>query len=96
MNPLLQAKRNGVSTEPAHEYAFKVFNGRVKVYIDGYIAFCFNQIDFKGFYSYKDDTSLYGLDLYLMNENGGATTIPVYFKTKEVWLSVLQLLDRNM
>jgi hypothetical protein len=91
MNPILESKRNGVSTEPTHEYAFKVFNGRVKVYIDGYIAFCFNQIDFKGFYSYKDDTSLYGLDLYLKD-----TTIEVYFKTKQVWLDVLRLLDQNM
>ena len=41
-----------------HTYDFKVYNVRVKVYIDGYVAFTFNQIDFKGYYSYKDDTSL--------------------------------------
>jgi hypothetical protein len=40
-------------------YDFKIFNGRIKVYIDGYVAFTFNQIDFKGYYAYKDDTSLY-------------------------------------
>ncbi len=89
MNPVLSPKRNG--TDHQQEYAFKVFNGRVKVYIDGYIAFCFNQIDFKGMYAYKDDTSLYGLDLYLKD-----TTIEVYFKTKQVWLDVLRLLDQNM
>ena len=53
-------------------------------------------IDFKGYYAYKDDTSLYGLDIYLMNEKGGSTTMEVYFKTKENWLSVLRLLDENM
>ena len=79
-----------------HTYDFKVYNGRVKVYIDGYVAFTFNQIDFKGYYSYKDDTSLYGLGIYLMNEKGGATTMEVYFKTKENWLSILELLDKNM
>lgn len=31
-----------------------------------------------------------------MNEKGGATTMEVYFKTKENWLSVLELLDKNM
>jgi hypothetical protein len=40
-------------------YDFKIFNGRIKVYIDGYVAFTFNQIDFKGYYAYKDDSSLY-------------------------------------
>lgn len=77
-------------------YGFKVYNGRFKIYIDGYLAFCFNQIDFKGFYAYKDDTSLYGLDIYLMNENGGATTMEVFFKTKEVWLAILKLMDDNL
>jgi hypothetical protein len=31
-----------------HKYAFKTYNGRIKVYVDGYVMFCFNQIDFKG------------------------------------------------
>ena len=26
------------------KYDFKIYNGRIKVYIDGYVAFCFNQI----------------------------------------------------
>ena len=79
-----------------HKYELKIFNGRIKVYIDGYVAFTFNQIDFKGYYAYKDDTDLYGLDVYLMNEKGGATTMEVYFKTKENWLNILKLLDTHL
>ena len=79
-----------------HTYAFKIINGRCKVYVDGYVMFCFNQIDFKGYYSYKDDTLLYGIDVYLMNERGGATKMEIYFKTKENWLGILRLLDENL
>ncbi len=79
-----------------HKYNFKIFNGRIKVYVDGYVMFTFNQIDFKGYYAYKDDTDLYGLDIYLMNDKGGATTMEVYFKTKENWLAVLKVLDENL
>ena len=79
-----------------HTYGFKIINGRVKVYVDGYVMFTFNQIDFKGYYSYKDDTLLYGIDIYLMNEKGGATTMEIYFKTKENWLGILRLLDENL
>jgi hypothetical protein len=31
-----------------------------------------------------------------MNDKGGATTMEVYFKTKENWLAVLKLLDENL
>jgi hypothetical protein len=79
-----------------HKYSLKIYNGRIKVYIDEYVAFTFNQIDFKGYYAYKDDTDLYGLDIYLMNDKGGATTMEVYFKTKQNWLCVLKLLDENL
>ena len=79
-----------------NKYDFKILNGRCKIYVDGYVMFCFNQIDFKGYYSYKDDTSLYGIDIYLMNEQGGATTMEIYFKTKENWLGILRLLDENL
>lgn len=82
--------------QPKHRYEFCTYNGRVKVKIDGLIFFCFNQIDFKGFYAYKDDTNLYGLDIYLMNELGGKTTMEVYFKTKENWINTLKLLDENL
>jgi hypothetical protein len=78
------------------EYTFKIYNGRVKVYIDGYVMFSFNQIDFLGYYAYKDDTNLYGLDIYLLREKAGASTMEIYFKTKENWLSILKLLDENL
>ena len=77
-------------------YKFTTHNGRIKVYVDGYVMFTFNQLDFKGYYAYKDDTYLYGLDIYLMNDKGGATTMEVYFKTKNNWLQVLKLLDDNL
>lgn len=77
-------------------YKFTTHNGRIKVYVDGYVMFTFNQLDFKGYYAYKDDENLYGLDIYLMNDEGGATTMEVYFKTKETWLDILKLLDESM
>ena len=58
--------------------------------------FTFNQIDFKGYYSYKDDTLLYGIDIYLVNKKSGATTMKIYFKTEENWLGFLELLDENL
>jgi hypothetical protein len=79
-----------------HTYDLKIYNGRVKVYVDGYVMFTFNQIDFKGYYAYKDDTDLYGIDVYLMNEKGGATTMEIYFKTKDNWLNILGLLDKHL
>lgn len=72
-------------------YKFHVYNGRVKVYVDGIVMLSFNQIDFKGYYAYKDDTLLYGIDFYLKD-----TTIETYYKTKEVWLGILKLLDTSM
>ena len=66
------------------EYKFKIFNGRVKVYIDGYVAFTFNQIDFKGYYAYKDDTSLYGLDIYLMNDRAELQLWKFILKLKKI------------
>jgi hypothetical protein len=84
------------TTMSKHTYGFKIINGRVKIYVNGYVMFTFNQIDFKGYYSYKDDTLLYGIDIYLMNEKGGATTMEIYFKTKENWLGILRLLDENL
>lgn len=74
-----------------HKYELKIFNGRVKVYVDGYVMFTFVQLDFLGYYAYKDDTNLYGLDVYLKD-----ATMEIYFKTKEVWLNVLKTLDENL
>ena len=79
-----------------HSYDLKIYNGRVKVYIDGYVMFSFNQIDFLGYYAYKDDTNLYGLDIYLLREKAGASTMEIYFKGKENWLGILKLLDENL
>lgn len=79
-----------------HKYEFKTYNGRVKIYVDGYVMFCFNQIDFAGYYAYKDDQNLFGLDIYMNREKAGQCQMEIYFKTKENWLAVLKLLDDNM
>jgi hypothetical protein len=79
-----------------HVYDFKIYNGRVKIYVDGYVMFTFNQIDFLGYYAYKDDTDLYGIDIYLLREKAGASTMEIYFKTKENWLNILKLLDEKL
>jgi len=79
-----------------HKYEFKTYNGRVKIYVDGYVMFCFNQIDFQGYYFFKDDSNLYGCTLYFSREKAGASEMDVYFKTKETWLAVNKLLDENM
>ena len=86
-------------TGQGHVRELKVHNGRVKVYVDGIVMFTFNQIDFKGYYAYKDDTSLYGIDIYLVESSGGSggsTTMEIYFKTKETWLGILELLDAHL
>lgn len=74
----------------------KIYNGRVKVYIDGYVFFSFNQIDFVGFYAYKNDENIYGLDIYLLREKAGKSRMDIYFKTKEMWLAVNKLLDERL
>lgn len=85
-----------ITKEKNHKYDLVIYNGRIKVYVDGYVMFTFNQIDFKGYYAYKDDTDLYGIDIYLMNEKGGATTMEIYCKTKQNWLNILKLLDSKL
>lgn len=82
--------------EKKHSYDLKIYNGRVKVYVDNFVMFSFNQIDFAGYYAYKDDTYLYGLDIYLNREKAGAMTMEIYFKTKENWLNILKLLDERL
>lgn len=79
-----------------HKYDLKIYNGRIKVYVDGYVMFTFNQIDFQGYYAYKDDTNLYGLDIYLIREKASSSTMEIYFKTKENWLNILKLLDKHL
>ena len=88
-------KKENISNEYLKD-EFKIYNGRIKVYVDGSVMFSFNQIDFLGYYAYKDDTNLYGLDIYLLREKAGASTMEIYFKTKDNWLAILKLLDENL
>jgi hypothetical protein len=82
--------------ENKHTYTLKIYNGRIKVYVDSYVMFSFNQLDFAGYYAYKDDHLLFGLDIYLNREKAGPQIMEIYFKTKENWLAVLKLLDENL
>jgi hypothetical protein len=82
--------------KPKHKYEFKIYNGRVKVYVDGYVMFCFNQIDFVGYYFFKDDTDLLGATFHFLREGAGASQWDVYFKSKATWLAINRLLDENM
>jgi hypothetical protein len=79
-----------------HTYSLKIYNGRIKVYVDDFVMFSFNQIDFAGYYAYKDDTDLYGLDIYLNREKAGPMQMEVYFKTKQNWMAILKLLDEHL
>ena len=79
-----------------HKYEFKIYNGRVKVYVDGYVMFSFNQLDFAGYYAFKDCTSLYGISIYMNRENASPMVTDIYFKGKGTWLSILKLLDENL
>jgi hypothetical protein len=74
-----------------HKYLLTIYNGRVKIYIDDIVFLSFNQIDFKGYYAFKDDTKLYGIDFYLKD-----TIIETSYKTKEVWIDILKLLDKEL
>jgi hypothetical protein len=82
--------------ERTHKYTFEIYNGRVKVKYNGYVMFSFNQIDLLGFYFYKNDEKIYGLDIYLLREKAGKSRMDIYFKTKETWLEINKLLDQNM
>ena len=70
-------------------FALKVYNGRYKILVDGLPMCAFNQLDFRGYYAFKDDHSLFGIDFYLTN----GITIETAYKTREVWEGVLKLLD---
>jgi hypothetical protein len=82
--------------EMTQTFTLKIYNGRIKVYCDGYVMFSFNQIDFLGYYAYKNDEMIYGLDIYLLRERAGKSRMDIYFKTKENWLAVLKLLDEKL
>jgi hypothetical protein len=81
---------------PKSKYEFKIYNGRVKICYEGSVIFTFNQIDFLGYYFFKDDTNLYGMTLHFLREKAGGHEMDVYFKSKETWLAVNKLLDENM
>jgi hypothetical protein len=83
-------------TKQPQKFEFKIYNGRVKIYVDKYVMFSFNQIDFLGYYGYKNDSDLYGLDIYLLREKAGKSRMDIYFKKKSTWLAVLKLLDENL
>ena len=82
--------------EKKHSYDLKIYNGRVKVYVDNFVMFSFNQIDFAGYYAFKDDSEIFGLTVYLNREKAGPMEMDIYFKTKENWLAILELLDKNL
>lgn len=80
-----------------HAYELIVYNERIKIYIDGIVFLSFNQLDFKGYYAFKDDTSLYGIDFYLISsDSGGKCIVETSYKTKIVWLEILKLLDNEL
>lgn len=75
-----------------HIYKLDVVNGRVKIYVDELVMLSFTQLEFRGYYAYKDDYLLYGIEFYLT----GGVTIETNYKTKEVWTEVLKLLDKHL
>lgn len=81
-----------VKQNKKHTYKLTTRNGRYKIYIDGAVMLSFNQIEFLGYYAFKDDHLLYGIDFYLKGNN----TIETSYKTKEVWLEILKLLDNEI
>lgn len=72
-------------------YKLDIINGRVKIYIDDLPFLSFDQLNFEGYYAFKDDSKLYGIDFYLKD-----TTIETSYKTKEVWTDILKLLDKEL
>ena len=79
-----------------HKYTFETHNGRIKIKVDGTVMLSFNQIDFLGYYSFKDDENLYGITFHFLREGAGGYSFDFYAKTKEHWLSVLTLIDESM
>ena len=54
-----------------NKYEFKTYNGRIKIMVNSCVMFTFNQIDFVGYYFYKDDTNLYGCDFTFLRQGAG-------------------------
>lgn len=74
-----------------HKYEFKLIHGRCKVYINSLLHLSFNQEDFIGLYSYRDDRDRYGLDIHLKG-----TIIEVWYESRQIWEEILKLLDKNL
>jgi len=72
-------------------YEFKLIHGRVKIYINGLLHIAFNQSEFKGVYSYRDDIDRYGIDFFVDN-----TVIEVWYETIQMWEEILKLIDKNL
>lgn len=72
-------------------FKLTTFNGRFRIHVDGHVMLSFNQIDYKGHYAFKDDHLLYCIDFYLTSL---PRPIETSYKTKEVWLGVLTLLNQ--
>lgn len=83
---------NNIKSANNHQYSLKIYNGRVKIYIDGFLFVMFNQLEFLGLYNFKDDTDLYGSTIYMKGQN----KINVYFKTKENWLAFIKIMDEKL
>lgn len=76
----------------AHKYSLSIYNGRVKIKIDGITFLSFDQLNFLGYYAFKDDHLLYGIDIIMK----GDVKIETSYKTKEVWTQILKLLDKEL
>jgi len=74
-----------------HKYNIEIRNGRVNIYIDSLLHLSFSQLSYLGLYSYRDDTSWYGLDIFLKE-----TTLTLEYETRETWEQVLKLLDSKL
>lgn len=79
-----------------HSYELKIYNGRVKVYVDGYVMFSFSQLDFVGYYNFINETNVYGIEIYLLKAQAGFGTMKIFFEEKSIWLSVINLLDTHL
>ena len=65
-------------------------NGRYSIYIDNLLNFCFNQHQFIGIYSYRTDTSLYGIDIYLKDKE----IIELEYESRTDWENIIKVLDK--
>lgn len=72
-------------------YTFELKEATVKIRINNSLVLSFNQLEYLGLYSYKDNRDWYGIDIYMKG-----TIIETYWNSKEKWLKILELLDKNL